>query len=53
MVLRRLPLVFLLLVLGVLPGYAQSQNTPNRHAMFSIGGSVRDATTNSEWKIYL
>lgn len=48
MVHRRLPLIFLFLVSGVLPGYTQSQNSPNRHSMFSIGGSLRDATTNKE-----
>jgi tetratricopeptide (TPR) repeat protein len=46
MVHRRLPLFFLLLTLGVLPGYTQSQNTPNRHSIFSIGGSLRDGTTH-------
>ncbi len=40
---RRFPGILLLIALGVLPGYAQnSQNIPNRHAFFSIGGSVRD-----------
>jgi tetratricopeptide (TPR) repeat protein len=48
MLLRRLPLVFLLLAAGVLPGYAQSQNTPNRHSIFSIGGSVRDDANHRE-----
>jgi tetratricopeptide (TPR) repeat protein len=39
--LGRRSLIFLvLLISGVLPGIAQ--NTPNRHAVFSIGGSVRD-----------
>jgi tetratricopeptide (TPR) repeat protein len=42
MFLRRLPPVLLLLALGVLPGNTQSQNTPNRHSIFSIGGSIRD-----------
>ena len=42
MLLRCLPVSLLLLVLGVLPGNAQ--NTPNRHAVFSIGGSLRDDT---------
>jgi hypothetical protein len=46
MVLRRLPLFLLLLVLGALPGYTQSQSTPNRHSIFSIGGTLRDATTH-------
>ncbi len=40
MFLRRLPLFLLLLVLGVLPG--NTQNTSNRHAILSIGGSIRD-----------
>jgi tetratricopeptide (TPR) repeat protein len=40
MFLRRLPFFLFLLVLGVLPG--NSQNTPSRRAIFSIGGSVRD-----------
>jgi tetratricopeptide (TPR) repeat protein len=44
MFLRRLPLVLSLLALGVLPGSAQSQNTPNRHSIFSIGGVIRDDT---------
>jgi tetratricopeptide (TPR) repeat protein len=44
MFLRRLPLVLLLLALGVLPGNTQSQNTPNRHSIFSIGGVIRDDT---------
>jgi tetratricopeptide (TPR) repeat protein len=42
MLLRCLPVSLLLLALGVLPGNAQ--NTPNRHAVFSIGGSLRDDT---------
>jgi tetratricopeptide (TPR) repeat protein len=42
MFLRRLPLALFLLALGVLHGYAQSQNTPNRHSIFSIGGVIRD-----------
>jgi tetratricopeptide (TPR) repeat protein len=42
MFLRCLPLVLLLLALGVLPENTQSQNTPNRHSIFSIGGSIRD-----------
>ena len=37
---RRLPLFLLLLAMGVLPG--KSQNMPDRHSIFSIGGSVRD-----------
>jgi tetratricopeptide (TPR) repeat protein len=44
MFLRRLPPVLLLLALGVLPGNTQSQNTPNRHSIFSIGGVIRDDT---------
>jgi tetratricopeptide (TPR) repeat protein len=48
MFLRRLPLVLLLLALGVLPAYAQSQNTPNRHSIFSIGGTIRDDTTHRD-----
>jgi tetratricopeptide (TPR) repeat protein len=40
MFLRRFSLLLLMLALGVLPGNAQ--NAPNRHAIFSIGGSVRD-----------
>jgi len=40
MLLRRLPVFFLLLALGVLPGSAQ--NAPSRRAVFSIGGSIRD-----------
>jgi len=40
MLLRRLPVSFLLLALGALP--ARAQNTPSRRAVFSIGGSVRD-----------
>jgi len=43
---RRLRLFLIVLALGVLPGYAQTQNTPNRRSIFSIGGSVRDATTH-------
>ena len=42
MLLRRLPVFLLLLALGVLPGNAQ--NTPSRHAIFSIGGNIRDET---------
>jgi tetratricopeptide (TPR) repeat protein len=45
---HRLPACFFLLALGVLPGLAQNSpgvpNAPNRHAMFSIGGTVRDDT---------
>ncbi|HLJ24041.1 MAG TPA: carboxypeptidase regulatory-like domain-containing protein [Candidatus Acidoferrales bacterium] len=45
---RRVPVMLFLLAFGVLPGYSQitqnSQSTPNRRAMFSIGGSVRDET---------
>ena len=40
MFLRRWPLLLFLLALGVLP--VNAQNTPNRRAIFSIGGSVRD-----------
>jgi tetratricopeptide (TPR) repeat protein len=40
MLVRRLPVFLLLLALGVLPGNAQ--NAPNRHAIFSIGGNIRD-----------
>jgi tetratricopeptide (TPR) repeat protein len=43
---RRLRLFLIVLALGVLPGYAQTQNAPNRRSIFSIGGSVRDATTH-------
>lgn len=46
MLLRRLPVFFLLLALGVLPGSAQ--NTPSRRAVFSIGGSVRDDTDHRD-----
>lgn len=42
MLLRRLPVLFILLALGVLPGIAQ--NVPSRRAVFSIGGSIRDET---------
>jgi len=38
MLLRRLPFLFLLLALGVLPGNAQS-----RRSVFSIGGNIHDA----------
>ena len=44
MYLRRLPLFLFLLVLGVLPGHSQS--APNRRAIFSIGGSIRDNTNH-------
>jgi tetratricopeptide (TPR) repeat protein len=40
MFLRRWPLLLFLLALGVLP--VNAQNTPNRRAIFSIGGSVHD-----------
>ena len=43
MVLRRMPLFLLLLGLGILPGRAQ--NAPDRHSIYSIGGSVRDEAT--------
>lgn len=50
MLLRRVPLLFLLLALGVFPGNAQvgqpTQNVPNRHALFSINGFVRDDTNH-------
>jgi tetratricopeptide (TPR) repeat protein len=46
MLLRRLPVFFLLLALGVLPGSAQ--NTPSRRAVFSIGGSIRDDTDHRD-----
>ncbi len=46
MLLRRLPVSFLLLTLGVLPGSAQ--NTPSRRAVFSIGGSIRDDTDHRD-----
>jgi tetratricopeptide (TPR) repeat protein len=43
MFLRRLPVFLFLLALSVSPGNAQDrQNPPNRHAVFSIGGSLRD-----------
>ena len=49
MVLRRLPLLLVLLSVGAVPGYAQgAQNTPNRHSIFSIGGSIRDEVTHRE-----
>src|ERR1700676_2104640 len=48
MFLRRLPLFLSLLALSVLPGYTQGQNTPNRHSIFSIGGSIRDDSTHRE-----
>jgi tetratricopeptide (TPR) repeat protein len=49
MVLRRLSLLLLLLSFGAVPGYAQgTQNTPNRHSIFSIGGSVRDEGSHRE-----
>ncbi len=46
MLLRRLPVFFLLLALGVLPGSAQ--NAPSRRAVFSIGGSIRDDTDHRD-----
>jgi Tfp pilus assembly protein PilF len=46
MLLRRLPVFFLLLALGVLPGGAQ--NTPGRRAIFSVGGSIRDDTDHRD-----
>jgi tetratricopeptide (TPR) repeat protein len=48
MVHRRLRLFLLVLALGALPGNTQSQNTPNRHSIFSIGGSIRDDSTHRE-----
>src|SRR5579872_6398971 len=49
MFLRRLPIFSLLLVLGLSPANAQNtQNVPNRHSIFSIGGSVRDGSTQRE-----
>jgi Tfp pilus assembly protein PilF len=46
MFLRRLPVFLLLLALGVLPGNTQNgqqtQNVPNRRALFRISGYVRD-----------
>jgi len=41
MFLRRLPVFFLLLALGALPGQAQVQQ-PRRRSVYSIGGSIRD-----------
>ncbi len=43
MFLRRLPLFLLLLALGALP--ASAQNAPNRRSISSIGGSVRDESS--------
>jgi tetratricopeptide (TPR) repeat protein len=43
MVLRRLPFFLLLLGLGVLN--ASAQNAPDRHSIYSIGGSVREEGT--------
>jgi tetratricopeptide (TPR) repeat protein len=43
MVLRRLPFSLLLLGLGVLNG--STQNAPDRHSIYSIGGSVREEGT--------
>lgn len=40
MIFRRWTLFCLMLVLGAVPGMAQ--NTPNRHSLFSISGSIRD-----------
>ena len=49
MFLRRLPILSLLLALGLLHANAQnSQNMPNRHSIFSIAGSIRDASTQRE-----
>jgi tetratricopeptide (TPR) repeat protein len=44
MVLRRLPLFLIFLGLIVLPGHAQ--NAPDRHSIYSIGGSVRDENSH-------
>jgi tetratricopeptide (TPR) repeat protein len=44
MFVRRLPVLLIVLALGVLPGGAQ--NTPNRHAMFSVGGTLRDGVSH-------
>jgi tetratricopeptide (TPR) repeat protein len=44
MVLRRLPLFLILLGLIALPGNAQ--NAPDRHSIYSIGGSVRDESSH-------
>ncbi len=41
MQLRRLPVFLIILAFGVLPGKAQN-TPPSRHAVFSIGGSLRD-----------
>jgi len=46
MLLRRLPLVFGLLALGIAP--ANAQNTTSRRAIFSIGGSIRDESTHRD-----
>ena len=39
---RRLPVFLLLIALGALRGNAQTTTPPNRHAVFSIGGNIRD-----------
>jgi tetratricopeptide (TPR) repeat protein len=44
MFVRRLPVLLIVLALSVLPGGAQS--TPNRHAMFSVGGTLRDGVSH-------
>ncbi|HEV7966687.1 MAG TPA: carboxypeptidase regulatory-like domain-containing protein [Candidatus Acidoferrales bacterium] len=44
MFLRRLPLFLSTLALSVLPAIAQ--NTPNRHSIYSIAGSVRDESNH-------
>jgi len=46
MVLRRLPLFLILLGLIPLPGHAQ--NAPDRHSIYSIGGSVRDESSHRD-----
>jgi tetratricopeptide (TPR) repeat protein len=40
---RRSAFLFLVLALGAAPGFAQ--NTPNRRALYSIGGSIRDESS--------
>jgi tetratricopeptide (TPR) repeat protein len=44
MLVRRLPIFLLLLTVGVLP--AESQSPPNRHSIFSIGGTIRDSVSH-------
>jgi tetratricopeptide (TPR) repeat protein len=43
MLFRRLTFITFFLALGAIP--AAAQNVPNRHAVFSIGGSLRDEST--------